>query len=151
MPEQAMTDPATLWRPAALGGVLYLLAYGLWLLPALAPGPALPDLGNAHAVLLRVQALALVLLAPAGLCRGRGGPGPSLLLAMAPWPLLPVFLLAGGVAPLVLLGGQAALLALALVLWGLVRVADLAPQGQRPTLVALAQALAALALASADP
>lgn len=140
-----MIRPREPWRPAALGGVLYLLAYGVWLLPALAPGPAVPDLAEAHRVLLWVQALSLILLAPAGLGHGRGGPGPGLLLAMAPWPLLPVFFLAGAVAP-PLVQGQAAVLGLALVLWGLVRAAGLGPQAWRPTLVALVQAVAVLAL-----
>jgi hypothetical protein len=157
------------WRASALGGVLATLAYAFWLFPLLAPGPTAPDLGLPLHVLVGVQALALIVLLPVTMAGAGGvglkpdlqkgatvglkpdlqaqpaGPGPALLLAMVPWPLLALFA-QGGLPMGSLLGTQGLILALALALWGLGRLAHLAPPAWRWSLVGAIQAAAILAL-----
>jgi hypothetical protein len=151
-----MRHPTNHWRSAALGGVLYLVAYGLWLLPTLAQGSSsvaagASDLGKTYLTLVWVQALALVILAPAVGVGRRGNPGPIFLLAMTPWPLLAIFLRSAELPWTLLAQGQALVLGLALSIWTLGRTTRLGPRTLRTTLLAMIQAATILALAVIRP
>ena len=107
------------WRAMLLGGLLYGLPFGIWLLAGLEPGPSVPDLLPAHRALLWSQALALVLLLPAV-----AGPSWSqvtlalVLLQALPWPLLALLYRTGSVPLDGILAAQALLLLAVPVLAG---------------------------------
>jgi hypothetical protein len=131
------------WRSALLGGVTAFLALSLWLTGQLLPGPVPPAPGQAHRVLLWVQALAVALLLPAAAADDgkRSSVLAPLLLVMIPWPLLVLLYLSGGTSAKDLAAGQLLLGAWALSLglsWRLIgRLVD-HPSAPRSALHAIA-------------
>lgn len=121
------------WRAALLGGLAYGLAFALWLIGGLGPGPLPPDLAAAERGLFSTQLLALALLLPAVAADTSDldhdgdkiatplqpillRPAlPTLLLVAVPWPLVTLMSLAGG-ATSTLIAGQLVLSAWSLVL-----------------------------------
>lgn len=114
----------TPWRSALLGGLAYSLAFAIWLIAGLEPGPLPLSLGSVHRILLWSQALGVALLLPA-VAKDDGSRAALLapVLAVAiPWPILTLFSLAGNIPTETLIVGQLVLVTWALALGGLWRL-----------------------------
>jgi hypothetical protein len=90
------TSGVNVWRSALLGGLVYTLAFSVWLIGGLEPGPVSWDPTGAYQALIWCQGSAVAVLLPAvatarGMLAGMVAPP---LLASIPWPLITLFSLA---------------------------------------------------------
>ena len=118
------------YRLALVGGLLYGLPLGLWLLGVLAPTPEGQDL-TAEATSIQIAQLAATVLLLPALVSDSPAAGPVLLLAGIPAPLLVVPWLAGTDGAR-LIAGEVAVFAAALIAALLFRLVGLLARGHDP-------------------